>query len=66
MTYEKAVEILKCAVKDSHLDDQRHIDLTVVVAEKRAEAEAALISLRTYIARKEVTEAQVKKDLGIS
>ncbi len=66
MTYQQAIEILKYAVKDSHLDNQRHIDLTVVGTEKREEAEQALISLRTYMAKQEVSEAQVKKDLGIS
>ena len=65
MTYQRAVEILKYAVKDSHLDNQRHIDLSVIPAEKRDKAEQALITLRTYIAKKEVSESQVKKDLGI-
>ena len=66
MTYEDAVEFLRSAVKESHLDNQRHIDLSVIDADKREKAQKALISVRTYMANGDVKESQVKKDLGLS
>ena len=65
VTYREAVKILYSAVKESHLDGQRHIDLSVVTADKRGLAEEALMWLRAYVAKGEVTETRLKKDLGI-
>lgn len=65
VTYREAVKVLYNAVKESHLEGQRHIDLSVVTADKRGLAEEALMWLRSYVAKGEVTEIQLKKDLGI-
>ena len=65
MTYKEAVNILRFAVKESHLEEQRHIDLSVVTADKRKEAQEALMWVRTFVARGEISEEELKRDLGI-
>ena len=66
MTYKEAVRVLHSAVKESHLDGQRHIDLSVVTADRRGEAVDAMMWVRTYIARGEVTELQLKRIWGLN
>lgn len=65
MTYEEAVALLRPAVKESHLEDQRHIDLTVLPAGRRGEARRALMWARAHVARGRVSEERLKRDLGI-
>ena len=65
MTYREAIDILRGAVKESHLEGRPHIDLSVVVAPERKRAQEALMWVRTFVARGEVSEAQMKKDLGL-
>ena len=65
MSYAEAVDILKSAVKESHLEDRPHIDLSVVSVQEREKTQKALMWVRTYMARGEVSEAQIKRDLGL-
>ena len=64
-TYEQAIEIVKKAVKESHLDNQRHIDLSVVNAEFRLETQNALAYLQSLVMRGQIEDDQLKRDLGI-
>ena len=64
-TYQLAIEKVKKAVKESHLNNQRHIDLSTVIASERAATQEALAYLKTYVLRGEKSDADLKRDLGI-
>lgn len=64
--YDSAIEKVKLAVKESHLDNQKHIDLSVLIASERPATQEALAYLKAYVLRGEKTELDLKKDLGIA
>lgn len=66
MNLQEAIELLKNAVKESHLDNQPHIDLTLVLAPERPKYEYALMVTRTAVARGEMSEAELKEQLGLN
>jgi hypothetical protein len=49
MDLEKAIELLKNAVKHTGTIDQKHIDLTIVPAAERQTYEKALVMVQTSI-----------------
>lgn len=61
----QAIELLKLAVKDSHLKNQKFIDLTVPMAQDRAKFQRALAVVETYKKAGKISEAELKKRLGI-
>lgn len=61
----EAISLLKNAVKDSHLDRQKHIDLSLVMAPDRPRYEEALRTTRLAILHGLVTEEDLKKRLGL-
>lgn len=63
--YEQAVAKLKKAVKFSHIDDQKHIDLTLVDPLEREELQKALMFIKAMIVRGEITDSQFKSDVGL-
>jgi hypothetical protein len=65
MTYDEAIQLLKKAVKFSHLLNQKHVDLSVAQAHERASFEEAMIITRAAVVREEKTEEELKKDLGL-
>lgn len=65
MTYEEAVKLLKTAVKYSHIDGQKHIDLTLVDASERPAYQSALAVCRAQVAQEIITEDDLKADLGL-
>lgn len=65
MTLDQALELLKNAVKESHLDNQPHIDLTLVSASDRFEYQKALMVMKEAIAQEQITEVEVKERLGL-
>ena len=66
MTLEEAINLLRNAVKESHLDNQRHIDLTLVDASERATYEKALMVCQAAVAQEQLTDADLKTRLGLS
>jgi hypothetical protein len=64
-TYDSAVEKVKKAVKESHINNQRHIDLSTCIASERAATQEALAFLKAFVLRGEKSDADLKKDLGI-
>lgn len=64
-TYDSAIEKVKKAVKESHINNQRHIDLSTIIASERASTQEALAYLKAYVLRGEKTDADLKRDLGI-
>lgn len=63
--YESAIKKVKTAVKNSHIDNQRHIDLSTVIASEREPTQAALAYLRSLVIKGEKTDDDLKRDLGI-
>ena len=63
--YSSAIELLKKGVNDSHLDDQKYIDLTLFLAETRPKAQSALAYVKSLVAQGEIDEAKLKEDLGL-
>lgn len=65
MEIEKAISLLKKAVKESHIDGQKHIDLTLVDAQERPQYEKALMHCRAKVAQGELTESDLRTRLGL-
>ncbi len=65
MNYQEAVKLLKNAVKFSHIDGQKHIDLTLVDASERPTYQAALAYCRSQVAQEIISEEDLKNDLGL-
>ena len=65
MTLNEAIELLKNAVKDSHLDNQKHIDLSLVDATERATYEKALMICQAAVAQEQLLDADLKSRLGL-
>ena len=63
--FELAVTLLKQAVKQSHLDNQPHIDLTLVDASRRAEFEEALAQVNKAVIQGAITRPALLKLLGL-
>ncbi len=66
MTLDQAIDLLKKAVKDSHLDNQKHIDLTLVDASVRADYEKALMVCQANVAQGHLTDDELKIRLGLN
>lgn len=65
MPYEEAVSKLKRAVKESAVEGQKHLDLTLVDPIQRDELQKALMFVKAMIVRGEITDAQFKSDVGL-
>ena len=65
MNYDEAIKLLKNAVKHSHLDDQKHIDLTLVDANLRDVYQNALVTVNRAVAEGKLTRDQLRHDLGL-
>ena len=65
ISYEEAVKKLKKAVKTSHIDNQKHIDLTLVDPNQRADLQKALMFVKAMIVRGEISDSQFKSDVGL-
>lgn len=66
MSFEEAVKLVKRAVKDSHLTNQKHIDLTVIPASETKRYNEAMMILREKVNTGEMTEDQLKTTLGLN
>ncbi len=64
-SYEEAVKQLKKAVKTSHIENQKHIDLTLVDPNERESLQKALMFIKAMIVRGELTDQQFKSDVGL-
>lgn len=60
-----AINLLKNAVKESHVKHHRHIDLTIPMAHERPEYEKALALARSYVAAGKIDDKDLKKRLGL-
>ena len=64
-SYEEAVNQLKKAVKTSHIENQKHIDLTLVDPIEREKLQKAMMFIKAMIVRGEITDQQFKADVGL-
>jgi hypothetical protein len=62
---DKAITLLKNAVKYSHLNNQKHLDLTLVQAGVRADYEKALMYCRQEVIKGTLTDQDLKSRLGL-
>lgn len=62
---DQAINLLKKAVKESHLKNQRHIDMTIPMASERSKYEKALALTRAYVKADKISEEDLKKRLGL-
>lgn len=65
MNLDEAIDLLKKIVKDSHLNNQKHIDLSLCVASERHIYELALMKTQSAIAKNELTQDELKRRLGL-
>ncbi|MBY0415728.1 MAG: hypothetical protein K2Q18_16260 [Bdellovibrionales bacterium] len=65
MTFTEAVAFLKRFVKYSEVKNQKHIDLSLCLAEDRFRGQEALMVSRMAVEKGDVTENQLKIDLGL-
>lgn len=65
MNFEDAVELLKNAVKFSHIDDQKHIDLTLVDASQRSTYQNALVIVNRMVLDGKMTREELRHALGL-
>ena len=63
--FEKAVSLLKNAVKSSHLDNQKHIDFSLVNAAHLDDYKTAMVTVQTAVKEGEISEDELKKRLGL-
>ena len=66
MNFEDAVKLLKNAVKFSHIDDQKHIDLTLVDASQRSTYQNALVIVNRMVAEGKMTREELRHMLGLN
>ncbi len=65
MSFEEALKKLKSIVKNSHLDNQKHLDLTLVDINERGEYEKALMIVNHEVALGKITKDELLQLLGV-
>lgn len=65
MTLDEAIVLLKKAVKWSEVKGQKHIDLSVCVAEERPKLQKALIVANTEVEKGTLSQDELKARLGL-
>ncbi|NOT80544.1 MAG: hypothetical protein HOP07_16265 [Bacteriovoracaceae bacterium] len=65
MTLEEAVTLLKKAVKWSEVKNQKHIDLSICIAEDRPTFQKALIVANLEVEKGTLTQEELKVRLGL-
>jgi len=63
--FEEALKLLKNAVKYSHLDNQKHLDFSLINADLLDQYKKAMVIVRTAVAEGELTEIELKQKLGL-
>jgi len=63
--FEEAISLLRNAVKYSHLDNQKHLDFSLVNASHLDDYQKAMITVQTAVKEGEVTQDELKRKLGL-
>ncbi|EQC47713.1 hypothetical protein [Bacteriovorax sp. Seq25_V] len=64
-SFDEAIQLLRNAVKYSTIENQKHIDLSLVNAGERLEYQKALMVVQSAVSRGEFSQAEVNEKLGI-
>lgn len=64
-SFETAIKLLKNAVKYSNIENQKHIDLTLVNASDRIKYQMALVVVQNAVATGSKTQTEVNELLGL-
>ena len=64
-TFDDAILKLKNAVAPSTIQNQNHIDLTLVNAPDRMEYQKALMVVQSAVCRGEISQIEVNEQLGL-
>jgi transcription initiation factor IIE alpha subunit len=65
LSFDEAVRVLRKFVKYSEVKNQKHIDLSLAIAEERPIGQKALMVVKTAVEKGELTEDQLKVKLGL-
>ncbi|MDD0852923.1 hypothetical protein HBN50_07440 [Halobacteriovorax sp. GB3] len=65
ITFDQAVELLKNAVKYSTIENQKHLDLSLVNAPERVKYQEALMVVQSAVKRGEISDQELKSLLGL-
>lgn len=65
MTLDEAVALLRKAVKWSEVKNQKHIDLSICIAEERPTYQRALVIANSEVEKGTLTQDELKVRLGI-
>lgn len=65
MNLDDAIKLLRNAVKDSHLKNQKHLDLTLIDASEREKYQVALIIAQQAVKEDIISDSDLKKRLGL-
>ena len=65
MTLDEAVTLLRTAVKWSEVKNQKHIDLSICVAEERPLFQKALVVANMEVEKGTLTQEELKIRLGL-
>lgn len=65
MQLEAAIKVVKKYVKMSAVENQPHIDLTLVDVHERDEVQKALAALKMYVKKGEISDADLNQELGL-
>lgn len=65
MTLDEAVTLLRTAVKWSEVKNQKHIDLSICIAEERPLFQKALVIANTEVEKGTLTQDELKARLGL-
>lgn len=65
MTLDEAINLLKKAVKYSEVKGQKHIDLSLCIAEERPTYQTALVIANTEVEKGSLTQDELKIRLGL-
>lgn len=65
MTLDDAVALLKKAVKWSEVKNQKHIDLSICIAEERPLFQKALVVANLEVEKGTLTQEELKVRLGL-
>ena len=65
LSFEQSVELLKSVIKFSEVKNQKHIDLSLCLAEDRSRFQKALMIVNLEVEKGTLTQDQLKSKLGL-
>lgn len=65
MTLDEAITLLRKAVKWSEVKNQKHIDLSLCIAQERPTYQRALVIVNTEVEKGTLTQDDLKARLGL-